>query len=454
SDCLVCPHRAVEVVMMGGVRLRASALAERLRASLFFVPMVAVVAAVLVGFLGLAVDRQLDEQTTLPLGLTSTVASARAVLSTIAGATISFAGIAFSISLLIIQLASTQYSPRVVHTLFRDPFNKRVMALVVGTFTYCVIVLRSVRSPLEDGGRAVIPNLSVAVAVLLGIVTILAIVAFINHSAHAMDVSEILERVRGEAIGHVRADWAPVDPDRPVTVTGPALSGPCWVARFDRSGWVQQSDRDALLQCTPAASTLLLDTFPGRYAIEGTPLCTLSPPPADSDDIERHVRAAIAVGTTRTMQQDVSYGLRQLADVALKALSPGINDPTTAQDAIFHATAVLAELLPREPPPRLQHGPHGQQLVVAHQPTHADLVALAFDETRRAAAAQPTVCVYLLEALHLLKESLDARGLDDRIPPLVDQARLIVAGCEAAGLLPADIEQVRRAFTRRFGPSA
>jgi len=441
-------------VKMGLVRLRLSALAERLRASLFFVPMVAVVVAVLAGFVTLAVDRHLDDQTQLPLGLTSTVASARTVLSTIAGATISFAGIAFSVSLLIIQLASSQYSPRVVHTLFRDPFNKRVMALVVGTFTYCVIVLRSVRSPLEDDGRAVIPNLSVAVAVLLGIVTILAIVAFINHSAHAMDVSEILERVRREAIGSVRREWAPVDPDRRDTGAAPALSGPRWVARFDRSGWVQQIDRDALLHCTPAGSMLLLDTFPGRYAIEGTPLCILSPPPADPDDIGRRLRAAITVGITRTTQQDVSYGLRQLADVALKALSPGINDPTTAQDAIFHTTAVLAELLQRDPPPRLQHGPEGQRLVVAQQPTHADLVALAFNETRRAAAAQPTVCVYLLEALHLLKESLDRRHLDDRTQLLAGQARLIVAGCEAANLLPADLELVRRAFAKRFDSPA
>ncbi len=440
--------------MMGGVHLRLSALAERLRASLFFVPMIAVAGAIAAGLFGLSIDRHLDDQATLPIGFTSTVESARAVLTTIAGATITFAGIAFSISLLIIQLASSQYSPRVVHTLFRDPFNKRVMALVVGTFTYCLIVLRSVRSPLEDDGRAVIPNLSVAVAVLLGIVTILAIVAFINHSAHAMDVSEILHRVGSEAIDHVRSEWEPSDPGTDDPVAVPVLSGPRWVAHFGRSGWVQQIDREALLQAIPAASTLLLDTFPGRYAIKGTPLAALSPPPADPDKIERDLRAAIAIGRTRTMQQEVSYGLRQLADVALKALSPGINDPTTAQDAIFHAAAVLAELLRRDPPPRVQHGPHGQQFVVVQQPTHDELVALAFDETRRAAAAQPTVCVYLLEALHLLKESLSACGLDGRIGPLAAQARLTVAGCEAADLLPADIELVRRAFSKRFGSSA
>lgn len=252
----------------------------------------------------------------------------------------------------------------------------------------------------------------------------------------------------------MRAEWTPADPNHLLTVETPSIGAPFSVVRFDRSGWVQQVDFDALVRHAPAGSTLHLDTFPGLYAIEGTALCTLSPPPAERDDIERHLRSAVGVGITRTMQQDVSYGLRQLVDVALKALSPGINDPTTAQDAIFHATAVLDELLQRDPPPRLQHGHEGQRVFLAQQPTHADLIALAFDETRRAAAAQPTVCVYLLEALHLLKESLSARRLDDRIQILADQAHFIVAGCEAADLLPADIELVRRAFAKRFGPSA
>ena len=174
--------------------------------------MLAVIAATGLGVASLAVDRHVDTTLAdLPLGFTSTVESARTLLGVIAGATISFAGIAFSVSLLIIQLASSQYSPRVVHTLFRDPYNKRVMALVVGTFTYCVVVLRSVRSALEQGGDPVVPNISVAIAVVLGIATILAIVAFINHSAHAMDVSEILERIRQR--DH-RPDPRRMDPDR------------------------------------------------------------------------------------------------------------------------------------------------------------------------------------------------------------------------------------------------
>ncbi len=226
------------------MNLRLSSLLERLRSSLFFVPMLAVIAAAVLGVVGLAVDRHVDTTLdSLPLGFTSTVESARTLLGVIAGATISFAGIAFSVSLLIIQLASSQYSPRVVHTLFRDPFNKRVMALVVGTFTYCVVVLRSVRSALDPGGDPVIPNISVAVAVVLGIATILAIVAFINHSAHAMDVSEILERIRREATEQIRAEWTLAEPDAIADeAVPPPPADPTTVIRADRSGWVQQID--------------------------------------------------------------------------------------------------------------------------------------------------------------------------------------------------------------------
>ena len=382
------------------MRLRLSSHMERLQASLFFVPMAAVLSAIALGLSLLAIDSRFDQGgADLPLGLASTVESARALLSTIAGATITFAGIAFSVSLLVIQLASSQYSPRVVHTLFRDPFNKRVMALVVGTFTYCVIVLRSVRSALEQGGDPVIPNLSVAVAVILGIATILATVAFINHSAHAMDISEILEKVRRESVDHARDAWAVADPGARRAGPTEALDGPRCVVRFGRSGWVQQFDADELLRWVPDGGIMRLDTYPGRYAVEGAPLCTIAPPPADVEEAEQEIRAAVTVGQTRSMRQDASYGLRQLADVALKALSPGINDPTTAQDAIFHAAAVLAELLRRDPPPERRTGEGGRRLVVPHRPTHDDLVRLTFDETRRAAAPHPTVCIYLLEAL-------------------------------------------------------
>jgi uncharacterized membrane protein len=432
------------------VNVRFSSLVERLRSSLFFVPMTAVIVAALLGLVSLAVDRRVEANLAdLPLGFTSTVESARTLLGVIAGATISFAGIAFSVSLLIIQLASSQYSPRVVHTLFRDPFNKRVMALVVGTFTYCVVVLRSVRSAVEQGGDPVVPNISVAFAVVLGIATILAIVAFINHNAHAMDVSEIMERIRRETTAQIRAGWSPAEPGTSANQEVPPAPPPSTtVIRADRSGWVQQIDTAALLACLPDGVTARVETHAGRYAIEHTRLITLHPP-IDITPLEQNLRGAFVIGETRTMQQDVTYGLRQLVDVAVKALSPGVNDPTTARDAIFHAAAVLSELLRHDPPPVVTvEG--SRRLVMAQQPSHRDLIRLAFDETRRAGATHPTVCLYLLASLQTLIETIEAAGLEERTTELRRQARLVATGCGRSDLLDDDVEHVRRTYMCKF----
>ncbi len=440
------------------MRLRLSSLVERIRVSLFFVPMVGVLVSIVGAAVTIWIDSRLDLQgADLPLGVTSTVDSARAVLSTVAGATMTFAAIAFSISLLIIQQASSQFSPRVVHTLFRDPFNKRVMGLVMGTFTYCLLVLRSVRSLDESGGDVVIPNLSVAMALVLGIATIISIAAFLNHSAHSMDVSQILDRIENETTGHVRREWEVAESDTPSPEPPTAPEHPAHIVRFDRAGWVQQIDAGALLACLPDETTAWVFAYPGRYAIPGAPVCALSTAPADIEDIEETEHAIIATistGNTRTMQQDVSFGLRQMADVGLKALSTGINDPTTAQDTIFHSAAVLAELLRRDPPPRELTGERGRRVVLVEQPNGDDLVRLAFSELRRAAATQSAVCIYLLEALHLLWEGLGASGLPSRTAVLVEQARLVVAGCEEANVLPADLDDVRRAYDKRFGSAS
>ena len=455
-----------------------ASLADRLRASFFLLPTVAVVLALGVGTAMLALDESLqDVAVDAPFVLGSTVDSARAVLSTIAAATISFAGIAFSVSLLVIQLSSTQHSPRVVHTLFRDPFNKRVMALVLGTFTYCLVVLRAVRGPLEKGGEPVVPNVSLSLAVLLGVGAILATVAFINHSAHSMDISVVLERVTDGALEQARRAWTPAGEPRPNELVEPsgaelraaavdernsraggigpgetaAGEGDPTVARFRRNGWVQALDLGRLEGLVPPRGAIVLLTAAGRYAVQGAPLCSVTGDLQDPDGFEQAANHAAVLGNSRTMQQDASYGMRQLSDVALRALSPGVNDPTTAQDAIFHLASVVTELLRRDPPPSVRITDGGGRLVLAEEPSHDELVRSAFAELRRAAAPHPTVCTYLLEALHLVRSALVHDRLADRAPALEQEARLVVEGSDASSSLPHDRQLVREAYERRFG---
>ena len=421
-------------------------LQDRLNSSLFFVPMVFVVAAVVLGEAMLAIDGWIED---VPARFTATVDSGRAVLSVVAGATLTFAGIAFSVSLLLISLASSQYSPRVVHGLFRDPFNKRIMGIVIGTFTYCLVVLRAVRGPLEELGEAVVPSLSIFVAAVLGVVSVLSIVAFISHSAHSMDVSRILQGVTEDALAQIRTMWSesPAAPDdrEPVPPDGEGF-----VVTFDKEGWVQQVDHQALIDCLEPGSCLQLATVAGRFAIPSTLLCTIWPPPADEDAAQRRARKGVVLGETRTMQQDATYGARQLVDVALKALSPGINDPTTAQDALFHLGAVLREMLVRNPPARRVQGEEGRVLLLPEAVTHEDLIGLAFDEVRVASAGQPTVQIYLLEILHLLTRSLEGQERAGAVAALRRQADLVVATGDLGALTDHDHQRVQSAHRRRF----
>jgi len=267
-----------------------------------------------------------------------------------------------------------------------------------------------------------------------------------------MDISEILQRISRAAIEQIRAEWTPADPTADLALL-PDTNGTAssTVVRVDRSGWVQQIDTGALLACVPDGGTLTVETFAGRFAIEGTRFCSLSPPISDEDRdaVERALLAAVSIGDTRTMQQDVSYGLRQLVDVAVKALSPGINDPTTAQEAIFQTAAVLSELLRHDPASPVRTDGN-RTIVIAEQSTHVELTKLAFDETRRAGAGHPTVCEYLLVSIESLVESLEAASLGERTLELRRQARLVVDGCGATGLLDEDIAMVRQTYRDKF----
>ncbi|MBI5087297.1 MAG: DUF2254 domain-containing protein, partial [Actinobacteria bacterium] len=361
---------------------RVRGLTEQLRTSFFFLPAVAVVVAFFAGRLLVGVEAG-------DWVGRSTVDSARSVLSTTAAATITFASVTFSVSLLIMQQGSNQFSPRVIHGLVRDPFNRRVIALVVGTFTYCLVSLQRVRGPLAEGGEEIVPELSVAIGLVLGVLSVLAVVAAINHTSRKMDVSVILGGIVEQATSHptvastdeqfrVCSDFdASGDDGHPVTVV-----------RFDADGWIQQIDRRGLLAAVAPGSTVRLDTESGRYAIRSTPLCTIWPavPEDRLDEITASVRRLVRVGPTRTMSEDPGYGVRQLVDVALRALSPGINDPTTAQDAIFHLGTVVVDRLGCPPAPTAYCDDEGRHLLTPHALTDEDLAELALGELRGAAA--------------------------------------------------------------------
>ena len=421
---------------------RVRAVSDRLRANFFLLPAIAIVVAFVAARIMVGVE-------TGDWVGRSTVDSARTVLATTAAATITFASVTFSVSLLIMQQGSSQFSPRVIHGLVRDPFNRRVIAVVVGTFTYCLVSLQRVRGAVAEGGEEVVPELAVAVGLMLGVIAVLAVVAAINHTARQMDVSIILGGIVEDAIT-VGSGSSPYDDLRVVSpADAPTVDGQLGtVVRFDTDGWVQQIDRRGLLAMTEPGSTIRLDTEAGRYAIRSTPLCTIWPAVADGrlDELAAEVRRRVRVGPTRTTSEDPGYGIRQLVDVALRALSPGVNDPTTAQDAIFHLGTVLVDRLTRPPAPTAYGDDQKRHLLIPHALTDDELAELALAELRRTSANVPAVAVYLLQMIGLVVDAAAAHGSGDRVGGLLRQARLIVETVSTGEALEVDRRRVQDTF--------
>lgn len=420
---------------------RLRAVIDRLRASLFVLPATAVVVAFVTARLLVGID----------VGSwagTSTVDSARTVLSTIAAATMTFASVVFSVSLLVIQQGTSQYSPRVLHGLVRDPFNRRVIAVVMATFTFCLVTLQQVRASESEDGEAVVPQLSVALAVVLGLIAVLAVVAVIHHTSRTIDVSVILDRIVEESR---RADpRLPADGLEALTVPLSPVPGAGTALALRRRGWVRSVDLGALAGALPAGATLWLETAPGRYGIEGMVVARVWPAVLEADDLSVRVSDAIDTGSTRTMRHDPAFAVRQLVDVALRALSPGINDPTTALDAMVHLGTVLVDRLRAEPLPYVYRGEDGRRVELAHVIDDEELLAIAFDELRAAAADNATVSVYLLDLLHTLAEALELDGRANAVRLLRAHAGRVIDSVEVRQPDPGDLAHVREAYRRRF----
>lgn len=462
------------------VRLRLRAVSDSMRESLFFVPAGIVVLGILLAELTTYLDRHVDDAH-LPTLVTMSPEAAVALLGTVAGATITTAGIVFSIMVVSVQLASGQFSPRVVRSFFRDRLGQVVIGALIAVFVYCVIALQGVNRPGGSAAARDVPAISIDVALLLALTAVLAIVAYLDRGARGLYVGNIAVRVTNETLETLerlcraeagRADAGPADAGGSRAVLDPGSSDPAFRPAFDpggdlaelgepwyvtahQDGWVQQLASDALLAAIPPGSVIRLETRPGAFLVEGQTLATVWsepgagsgewPGPGTLDAMAERVRDAVVIGPRRTMQQDVDFGLRQLSDIALRALSPAVNDPTTAIEVTLRVTTILRRLLVSDLPPQARRDDRGSTLLRPWDLDHAEYVRHGFDQLRVYAAPHPAVAIAILRSLRVLVATVERAGLPERAEPLHQQTELLLAGVERAGLLPADVAAVRAA---------
>ncbi len=424
---------------------------EDLRSSLWFVPTLIVVGAVVLAVAMIEVDLsgnrgQLAERWPRLFGAGAD--GSRGLLSAIAGSMITVAGVTFSITVVTLTLASSQYTSRILRNFMRDRANQAVLGVIVGVFAYCLVVLRTIRGG-DDG--VFVPELAVLVAVLLAFVAIGFLIFFIHHIAASLQATSIIESVTTETLEAVdrlfpaRIGEATVGRARDEQEG--ALASRKWVTiPAQKTGYVQGIDADALFNLASEQGVVVrMEKGIGEFVIEASPLASVSGKPPDDETI-RNLNAAYSLSRHRTVHQDAGYGIRQIVDVALKALSPGINDTTTAINCVDYLGSILARLATRriETPYRSDGG---QLRVITLGPTFPGLLAESFDQIRQNAEANVAILIRLLQVLQVLA---DRTADTERRKALRQQADLIIEAAERSVPSAHDRAQVEAAGDRVF----
>lgn len=426
-----------------------------LRASFWFLPCLIVVLAIALAFTLTQFEESALEQWMkhYPSLFGASAAGARAMLSTIAGSMISVVGIVFSMTLVALALASSQYSPRVLRTFMRSRATQTSIGIFAGIFVYCLIVLRGVHGKDES---VFVPVLAVTGAMLLAVVGVVVLIFFIHHIALSIQASTILANIAEETIAAMLAMF-PLPEDIREAEAGCSaaeadahLTTLCWTALpAPRSGYLQSIDYNALLQLACDARRIVrVERAVGEFVLEGTPMFSLAGEgPAD---LEARLHAAVTVSPYRTVEQDPGFGVRQLVDVALKALSPGVNDSTTAVMCLDYLSAVMATMgrLAIPSPYRFEKG---ALKLVAVGPDYAEMLGEAFDQIRRAAAGNVTVILRMIAVLGTLAGLVDDEERREDLKAQLESiaelgARTVAAPQDSAAIAKA-LLPVRRALS-------
>jgi uncharacterized membrane protein len=421
-------------------RLRLRALRDRLRESLLFLPALMLLGSAAVAVVLAEIDSR-HQAHPLPWTFSFAPGTASTLLGTIAGATITTAGVVFSLLVVSLQLASGQFSPRVLRGFWRDQFGQVLVGLLLSTFAFCVLALARL-----DPQAARAPALTVMFALLLALASVVFIVVYLDRISRQQYVGRIVARVAGETLHLVHE--LPYGPHvgmrvgEPVPVPAVEAMGEPLIARSPGDGWVQQISRRAVIAGAPPGSVVRLETRVGGYLVRDTPVASVWPQPADPAGVSALIRAAVILGPARTMQQDIDFGLRQLNDIALRALSPAINDPTTAIEVVLRIGSIMRPLVLAELPAQSVRDSAGRVLLTPFDLNHAEYIGHAFDQLRVYAAAHPQVLMAIARTQRMLRGACLLTGGREEVITALDQQLALTVACCVPEMLPEDRARV------------
>lgn len=377
---------------------------------------------------------------------------ARGMMSTIAGSMMTVVGVTFSMILVVLALASSQYTSRILRNFTRSRVTQVVLGIFAGIFTYCLIVLRTIRSGDEG---AFVPSLAVFFGFVLALGGVGALMFFIHHIASSIQASSIISSVAEETIAVIdrlfpeKLGQGPCEDDDDQTLS--TLSGRNWRAvRASQSGYIQSVNNAALLRLARERKTIVrMERGIGDFVVRNTPLASLAlQDPPDQETIAA-LQETFSISSYRTVEQDAAFGIRQIVDMALKALSPGINDTTTAVMCVDYLTAIMAKLAPRQIPSSHRYE-EGELRVIAKGPNFESLLDEAFDQIRCNAIGNVAIMLRMLGALQTIASMTDSpsrrRALLEQLQWITELAERTIESAHDRARINAQIARVREAL--------
>jgi uncharacterized membrane protein len=389
---------------------------DYLRSSLWFVPILCVLVGVGLSFATIAIDRSVG--TVVPRSLSGDPDAALAILSTVAMSMVTLTGLVLTITMVVVQLAMGQFTPRVIRTILRDRPSQLAIGVFVATFAHAMLVMREVAAPSRSDPDGFVPGLAIVVAFVLILISIMVLVSYVHHIGQSLRVASLIDSVGDDTRKLLFKLYPEVDPgdEDAADLTVDALQQ---VVPAPSPGVLYKVDERELLETAESADvTIVILPRVGDFVPQGAAIFNVhGGTVADGRGLLR----AVALGRERTLHQDLAYGLQMLVDVAVRALSKSMGDPTTAVQALDRLHDCLRQLVQRRFPSGRHFDSTGSLRLVIPKLTWERYMDIAMDDLRQYAVSSIQVTRRLVAMLEDLAEVAPV----ERKPPLDRQLELL-----------------------------
>jgi uncharacterized membrane protein len=431
---------------------------EALRTTFWFVPTVLIVIAILVFILTFSIDvATYYHHIQLPFWLRLGTADAgRDVLIAIAAAIITVVGVVFSITILALTLASQQFGPRMMRNFVRDFGNQFTLGIFVASFVYSVLALGSITSYPH---HLFVPHLSIAVAEALLLLDLAVLIYFINHIASSIQLPAVIAGIAKDLDIAVDSEFPLAGDVEEVPLSARAqrqhLQDPAellnaieergGVVLAARSGYLQFVGYGQLTKIAKLLdATIRLDYRPGHFIVAGQPIAKVFPHGA-AKQVERELGKAHVTGPHRTLMQDPVFAIDQLVEIAIRALSPAVNDTFTALTCLDWLSSGLSRMSQRELASDLYRDEEGRIRLIGATWSYERMVNRAFDKIRQAASGMPAVLIRILDTLRVIAVSATT---PNQRAVLLEQTNMVLRSAEESVSEENDLVAIRSRYER------